>query len=89
MFLDKCELVQALREHRLEITQLASEQRSYVEFVRQLSTEWQGNLDVACSHIVASPNARPDGPLDYVDSETLFAFDCSVDVCHDEVYCWQ
>jgi hypothetical protein len=91
LFLDKCELVQALREHRTEVTALAAEKRSYVQFVQQLSTEWTGDLDVSVGH--AAPlepaAARPSGaPLDYFDTETLLAFELSVALCADRVETW-
>jgi hypothetical protein len=96
LFIDKCELVQALREHREECSALIDEQRAYVTFVRQLSGEaWQCDLEVACGHTVSDAStlqprgSSSGGPLDYVDSETLFAFDCSIDIPHSDVSAWQ
>lgn len=89
-FVDKCELTQALREHRMEVTALAAEKYSYVQFVQQLSTEWTGDLDVSVGH--AAPGERASmasgGALDYFDTETLFAYENSIG-CADEIEAWQ
>jgi hypothetical protein len=87
-FIDKCELTQALREHRVEVTALAMEKHSYVQFVQQLSTEWTGDLDVSLGHAAPESGASSTGALDYFDAETFFAYENSV-ACGDEMEAWQ
>jgi hypothetical protein len=90
-FVDKCELTQALREHRMEVTALAAEKYSYVQFVQQLSTEWTGDLEVSVGHAApgeARASMASGGALDYFDTETLFAYENSIG-CGDEIETWQ